>query len=51
MKKLNISKLRKNKKTKIISLKESLKDVEPINWSEEVVNGDKKVNITINEDK
>lgn len=36
----------KNKKRKVISTEESLKDVTPIEWSEEVIKGDKKINIT-----
>ena len=33
----------KNKNRKIISSKEALKDVDKIKWSNEVLNGEKKV--------
>lgn len=39
---LNLSKLL-NKKINIISYEEALKDIIPINWSKEVLNGTKKV--------
>ena len=42
--KLNLSKL-SNRKRYVISSNEALKDVTPINWSNEVKNGNKKVNI------
>jgi hypothetical protein len=35
----------KNKKTTIITTEESLEDIEPFDWSEEVINGDRKVEI------
>lgn len=41
MRKLDIEKLTKN--SKVISSEEALKDVEPFNWSEDVLKGDKKV--------
>jgi len=34
-----------NKKTKIVSSEEALKDISPINWSKEVLSGEKKINI------
>ena len=40
--KLNLSKL-SNRKRYVISSNEALKDVTPINWSNEVKNGNKKV--------
>ncbi|MCC3866416.1 hypothetical protein [Terrisporobacter petrolearius] len=43
--KLNVKKLRKEKNTIIVSSKEALKDVSPIEWSKEVISGDKKVEI------
>lgn len=33
--------------TKSISTNEALKDVTPINWSDDVLNGRKKINITL----
>lgn len=41
--KLNFKELRKNQKSKIVSSKEALKDVISFEWSEEVLNGNKKV--------
>lgn len=38
----------KNKKRKVVSTEESLKDVTPMEWSEEVIKGNKKVNVTEN---
>ena len=40
---MDIKSLRKTKNTIIVSSEESLKDVEPIEWSEEVINGNKQV--------
>ena len=40
---MDIKSLRKTKNTIIISSEESLKDVKPIEWSEEVINGNKQV--------
>lgn len=42
--KLNMSKL-SNRKHKIISTNEALKDVSPIKWSNDVLDGMKKVQI------
>jgi len=42
---LDLSKLR-TRISKIISTEESLQDVTPINWSEDVLSGEKKVYIT-----
>ena len=36
----------KNKNRVIISTEESLEDVEPIEWSDEIINGNKKVIVT-----
>lgn len=33
----------KNKKRKTISMEEALKDTIPIKWSDEILNGDKKI--------
>ena len=41
---LNLDKI-KSKKTTIVSSKEALKDITPINWNEEVKSGEKKVTI------
>ncbi|MGY0372459.1 hypothetical protein [Clostridium sp. JNZ J1-5] len=46
-KSLNLNILQ-NKKTTIISTQESLKDIAPINWSEEVLSGKKKVLVDYN---
>lgn len=43
--KLNIKKLREEKNTVIVSSKESLRDIEAIKWSKEVLNGDKTVEV------
>lgn len=43
--KLNVKKLRKEKNTIIVSSKESLKDIETIQWSKEIIDGSKKVEI------
>ena len=40
----------KNKNRVIISTEESLEDVEPIDWSDEIINGNKKVIVTEKED-
>lgn len=40
--KLNVKKLRKEKNTITVSSKEALKDISPIEWSKEVISGDKK---------
>lgn len=45
MSKINISKL-KFREHSIISTEEALKDVTPIDWPEDVLNGDKKVIIS-----
>jgi len=42
---LDITKLR-SKKSIVISSEESLKDIVPIDWSDEVLSGEKKVIIT-----
>lgn len=42
MKSLDLSIL-KNKKSTIVSSKEALKDVTPINWSKSVLSGEKKI--------
>lgn len=41
-KSLNLDKL-KDKKSRIVSTKEALSNVTPINWSEEVLSGQKKI--------
>lgn len=43
MSKINIKKLRENNGSKIISSKEALKDVEPFEWNEEVLTGERRV--------
>lgn len=45
MEKLNLNELRKRKKTKIITTEESLEDIIPIEWSEEVLNGEEEIEI------
>ncbi|MFR8346869.1 hypothetical protein [Mediterraneibacter gnavus] len=35
----------RNRNTKIVSSEEALKDVKPIEWSEDVLNGKRKVTI------
>ena len=42
---LNVEKL-KSRITKTISTEEALKDIEPIAWTDEVLSGQRKVNIT-----
>lgn len=42
---LDLSELR-NRKHTILSTKEALKDVTPINWSKDVISGKRKVTIT-----
>lgn len=42
MRRLNINKLRHEKNFVITSSDEALKDVTPINWSKEVLNGEKE---------
>ena len=42
---LNIKKLRKNQNTIIVSSKDALSDVTKIAWSEEIINGNKKITI------
>lgn len=42
--KLNIKKLRKNQNTIIVSSKEALADVTPINWSQDVIGNKKSTN-------
>lgn len=46
-KSLDLNKLN-NKKTVIVSSQEALKDVTPINWSEDVLLGKKKITIVRN---
>ena len=46
-KKLDLKKLFESKPSKIVSTKEALKDVEPIQWSEEVLSGKAKVIVSI----
>lgn len=41
--KLNIKELRKKKNSKIVSSPEALKDIVKFNWTDEVLNGQKKV--------
>lgn len=45
MMKLNVKKLRQEKNTIIVSSKESLKDIEPIQWSDDVLEGKKTIEI------
>lgn len=40
----------KDKKRVIITTEESLEDIEPIEWSDDVLNGDEKVIITEKEE-
>lgn len=47
MMRLNIKKLREEKNTTIISSEEALKNVNPFNWSNDVINGNKKVEIKL----
>lgn len=48
---MDIKSLRKTKNTIIISTEESLKDIVPIEWSEEVINGDKQITVNNKEDE
>jgi hypothetical protein len=43
--KLNIKELLKNRETKIISYEEAIKDIIPIDWSDDVLSGKVKVEI------
>ncbi|MCL2217985.1 MAG: hypothetical protein FWB91_13340 [Defluviitaleaceae bacterium] len=43
---LNVKELLKSKQSVFISTKEALEDVEPIQWSEHVINGNFKVTIS-----
>ena len=43
--KLNVKKLRECKETIIVSSKDALSDVTKIAWSEEIINGNKKITI------
>ncbi|MGL6105752.1 hypothetical protein [Romboutsia sp.] len=45
MMKLDVKKIRKEKNTVIVSSKESLKDIEHIQWSKDIIAGSKKVEI------
>lgn len=47
MVKLNVKKLRKEKNTVIVSSKEALREVNPIEWSKEVMTGQKKIEIKV----
>lgn len=47
---LDLSKLRA-RVSKTISTEESLQDVTPVNWSEDVLSGKKKICISKNKDK
>ena len=40
----------KDKKSTILTTEESLEDIEPIEWSDDVLNGDEKVIITEKEE-
>lgn len=42
IKSINIKKLREKKGSKIISSEEALKDIEPFEWNEEVLTGERK---------
>lgn len=46
MKKLNAAKLLKNNDYNVVSSADALKDISPIKWPKEVLNGDKKVFVT-----
>lgn len=46
--KINFKALLKNKKTTIVSSKEALKDITPIDWSEDVLSGKNKVIVDSN---
>ena len=43
--KLNLKELIEKKDTRVISSEEALKDVKKIDWSEEVLNGNSKVEV------
>ena len=43
---LDIEKLLQSKPSKFVSTKEALKDVEPIQWSEDVISGRRKITIS-----
>lgn len=45
--KLDIKKIREEKNTTIISSEESLEDVEIIEWTEDVLEGKKKIEISL----
>ena len=45
MMKLDVKKLRQEKNIMIVSSKESLKDIEPIQWSYDVLEGKKKIEV------
>jgi len=47
LKSLSLDRL-SNKKSSIVSSKESLKDISPINWSKEILHGKKKVLVDCN---
>ena len=49
--KLNVKKLRQEKNTIIVSTKESLEDIEKIQWSDEVLEGKAKIEVNIPNDK
>ena len=44
--KLNVKKLRESKEAIIVSSKDELADVTPINWSQDVLDGNKRVVIS-----
>jgi hypothetical protein len=46
--KFNIKELLKNKKTTIVSSEEALKDIIPIDWPEDIINGKNKIIVDIN---
>lgn len=47
MSKLNVKKLRQEKRTIIVSSEEALKDVDKFEWSKEVMTDEKKVGIKL----
>jgi hypothetical protein len=49
--KLNVKKLRHEKNTIIVSTKESLENIEKIQWSDEVLEGKVKIEVNISNDK
>lgn len=51
MGKYSLKEILKNKNRVVISTEESLEDIEPIEWSDDVIEGDKKVIITDCEEK